>query len=206
MNSWNRRVVGVVCVLVAAVLAGGCGTTKTTPIADEHRQPYTAVGVQPGDTLVITFPAAPSMNTTQQVQSDGTVAMPLGGSLEVKGKTAPEVERAVLGLYGDQLVVKEVSVSISSAGFPVFVSGAVLRQGRVQLQQSVTLLEAIVSAGGFVEGRADLRKVRVVRNTGDGRTTTHVVDVRRALEGDDSDPFYMRPGDVVFVPERFSFY
>ena len=175
-------------------------------INPEDRQPFAAVGVQPGDQVRITFPGAPTMNAAQQVQSDGTITLLMGGSLQVRGKTPPEIERAILDVYGPQLVVKEVSVSVESAGFPVFISGAVLRPGRVVCRQAVTVLEAIVDAGGFAEGRADLRHVKVVRKADNGTTKTFIVDLHSALQGDPAEPFYLRPSDVVYVPERFAFY
>ena len=99
-----------------------------------------------------------------------------------------------------------MTVSVESAGFPVFISGAVLRPGRVVCRQSLTVLEAIVDAGGFIEGRADLGKVKVVRKAEDGSTKTFFVDLRSALKGEPGEPLYLRPSDVVYVPERFSFY
>ncbi len=188
------------------LMVGGCQSAQPTPLTDEDRQPYTAIGVQPGDVVRIQFPSAPSLNTEQQVQSDGTIALPLGGSLPVQGRTPPQIEADVLSRYGAQLVVPEVSVSVQSAGFPVYVSGAVLRPGRVQCRESVTLLEAIAEAGGAAEGRADLRNVKVVRQLEGGRTKTYIINLAEALRGGPSDQFYLRPSDVVYVPERFSFY
>lgn len=193
--------------LVALVLGGaGCKTAEVTPLTADETSPFTAVGVQPGDILRINFPAAPSMNSVQQVQSDGTIALPLGGTITVKGKSPAEVEKDVLKAYDAQLVVKEVSVSVESTGFSVFVSGAVLRPGKVQCRQSMTVLEAISEAGGFAEGRANLKNVKVVRQQTGGATRTFVLDLQKMLRGDSAEPFYLRPSDVVYVPERFAFY
>lgn len=200
-----RRFLALGTFLLAGLLAG-CKTAAPTQLSETDKKPYTAVGVQPGDMVRIVFPGAPTMNSGVQVQSDGTISLPLGGSLMVRGKLPTDIEKDILKTYGDQLVVKEVSVSLESAGFPVFVSGAVLRQGRVQCRQSMTALEAIVEAGGFVEGRADLRHVKVVRQQEDGTTKTFLLDLRSALRGDAGQQFYLRPSDVVYVPERFSFY
>lgn len=198
---------GLAAVLLAFGLAGaGCKSSAPTPLSEGDKKPYTLVGVQPGDVVRINFPGAATMNSVAQVQSDGTIALPLGGSLLVRGKSPSDVEKEILKTYGDQLVVKEVSVSLESGGFPVFVSGAVLRQGRVQCRQSMTALEAVVEAGGFLEGRADLRRVKVVRQQDDGTTKTYLLDLRSALRGESGQQFYLRPSDVVYVPERFSFY
>lgn len=198
---WRRWMMG----LGLAALVG-CGSVPTTPTAEDDRKPYERVGVQPGDIVKITFPGAPTMNAAQQVQSDGTMTMLMGGTLQVRGKAPPEIEKAILEAYGAQLVVKEVSVSVESAGFPIFVQGAVLRPGRVICRQSVTVMEAIADAGGFNEGRANLKAVRVVRKSDDGTTKTYVLDLRSALEGKAGEPFYLRPSDVVYVPERFALY
>lgn len=184
----------------------GCQSSGPTPLSEQDKVPYTQIGVQPGDTVRIVFPAASTMNTVQQVQSDGTIALPLGGTLPVKGKSPDDIQKLLLEKYGSQIVVQEVSVSVESAGFPVFVSGAVGRPGRVQCRQSMTVLEVVVEAGGFAEGRADLKNVKVVRQNPDGTTRTYVLDLKKSLKGEAGEPFYLRPSDVVYVPERFAFY
>jgi polysaccharide export outer membrane protein len=189
-----------------ALVWAGCRSPEPAIPTAEESQRYTAVGIQPGDRLQITFPGAPGMNVMQQVQSDGTIALPMGGSLQVREKSAPEVEKELLAMYGPQLVLKEVVVSVESAGFPVFVSGAVQRPGRVQCRESITVLEAIVEAGGAIEGRADLRRVKIVRQQENGTTQTYEVNLRDSLKGETGQQFYLRPSDVVYVPERFSFY
>ncbi|MGE4181299.1 MAG: polysaccharide biosynthesis/export family protein [Limisphaerales bacterium] len=195
------------CLLItAATLGSGCRSARPTVLTEEDRQPYVAEGAQPGDTLRITFPGATSMNSAQAVQPNGTIALPLGGSLEVRGKTTAEIEKALLDLYGNQLVIKEVTVGLESAGFPVLVSGAVLKPGRVQSTRSMTVLEAIVEAGGFIEGRADMKHVAVVRLDKDGTTRTLVVNLKDALSGKSTEALFVRPSDVINVPERFSFY
>jgi polysaccharide export outer membrane protein len=196
----------MVGILSAVVLGAGCRTVTPTVLTDEDRKPYVAEGVQPGDTLRITFPGATAMNSAQVVQPNGMITLPLGGSMEVRDKTTTQIEKALLELYAEQLVIKEVTVGLESAGFPVLVSGAVAKPGRVQSTRSMTVLEAIVEAGGFIEGRADLKRVRIVRLEKDGTTRTIVVDLKAALSGQTADAVYVRPSDVINVPERFSFY
>ncbi|MCC6231009.1 MAG: polysaccharide biosynthesis/export family protein [Verrucomicrobiales bacterium] len=197
----------VVVALLGLMLGGtGCKTGDVTPLTADETQPYMSVGVQPGDMVRINFPAAPTMNSVQQVQSDGTIALPLGGTITVKGKSPAEIEKEVLKAYDAQLVVKEVSVSVESGGFAVYVSGAVLRPGKVQCRQSMTVLEAVVEAGGFAEGRADLKNVKVVRQQPDKTTRTFILNLQKSLRGEAAEPFFLRPSDVVYVPERFAFY
>ena len=200
------RWIGLAMLTCLGLGLAGCQSPGTTTFTEEDKVPYTQVGVQPGDTVRMVFPAAQTMNSIQQVQSDGTIALPLGGTLLVKGKTSDDIQKALLEKYGSQIVVQEISVSVESAGFPVYVSGAVGRPGRVQCRQSMTVLEVVVEAGGFAEGRADLKNVKVVRQNKDGTTRTYVLNLKKGLKGETSETFYLRPSDVVYVPERFSFY
>jgi len=196
----------VVVGLAGGFLGTGCKTPSASVLSEDDKKPYVAEGAQPGDILRITFPGAPNMNTQQSVQPNGSIGLPLGGSLMVRDKATSAIEKELLNLYGSQLVIKEVTVGLESPGFPVLVSGAVLRPGRVQSTRSMTVLEAIVEAGGFIEGRANLKKVRIVRLEKDGTTRTLIVDLQSALSGKVSDAVYVRPSDVINVPERFSFY
>lgn len=207
---FHRRevVLGMACLMA---LVSGCKTPSGSALTAEDTKPYTNIGIQPGDIVRITFPGmtgagAAEMNTAQQVQSDGTITLPLGGSLPVADKTVQQIEKDLLERYGPQLVVQKVTVTVESSGFPVFVWGAVGKPGRVQCRQSITVLEAIAEAGGALPGSADLRRVKVVRKRDDGTTTTYVRNLKAALSGDDAEQFYLRPSDVVYVPERFSFY
>lgn len=52
----------------------------------------------------------------------------------------------------------------------------------------------------------DMKNVRVVRLDKDGTTRTIIVNLRSALSGKSSEAVFVRPSDVINVPERFSFY
>lgn len=111
----------------------------------------------------------------------------------------------MLKLYEGELIVKEVSVVVESAGMPVFVTGAVLRPGRFVMNRSVTVVEAIMEAGGADVSRANLKRVQVIRQEG-GLQKTIELNVDTSFRSPTSAPFYLRPSDVVRVPERFVFF
>ncbi len=80
------------------------------------------------------------------------------------------MEKELLKLYGPQLQTKEVNVAVESATFPIYVTGAVLRPGRINADHPVTVLEAILEAG-IDYTKANLKAVRVIRNE-KGRQST----------------------------------
>jgi protein involved in polysaccharide export with SLBB domain len=63
--------------------------------------------------------------------------------------TPSDMEKELVKLYASQLVSKEVSVTVVSSTFVVFVSGAVIRPGKIISDHPLSALEAIMEAGRF---------------------------------------------------------
>ena len=132
------------------------------------------------------------------------IALPLVGEFKAAGLTASEMEKELLKLYASQLVTKEVTVSVESSLFPIYVTGAVLRPGKLTYDRPVTALEAVMEAG-VDYGKANLKAVRIIRHAG-GRVQNFRLNLKRVLQGEQSEPFSLKPSDIVFVPERFSWF
>jgi polysaccharide export outer membrane protein len=186
--------------VVAAWLGTGCGTPKPAMDPAAAKADY-SIALKEGDTLVIAFPGAPSLNTTQQVRRDGTIALPMAGELKVLDLTPKDIEKQVLKLYDTQLVVKEVTVTIQSAPFSVFVTGAVLKPGKLMYDRPVTVIEAIMEAGGFDAMKAKTKEVRVIRQEG-SEVRTFTLNLQPVLDGQNGTSFYLKPSDTVYVPEK----
>jgi protein involved in polysaccharide export with SLBB domain len=69
----------------------------------------------------------------------------------------------------------------------------------------MTALEAIMEAGGFDYEKANLRNVRVIRLE-NGVSKNYTLNLKTALNGEEDKPFYLEPSDIVFVPEKFSWF
>ncbi len=158
-----------------------------------------------GDTVRISFPGAPSLDTLQPIRRDGMISLKLVGEFKAAGLTPTEIEKELIKLYGPQLQTKEVTVSVESSAFPVYVTGAVLRPGKIMSDRPLTALEAIMEAGGFDYTKANLKSVRVIR-TENGRTEHYTLNLKRALSGEETQQFNLKPSDIVYVPERFSWF
>jgi len=61
------------------------------------------------------------------------------------------------------------------------------------------VLEAIMQAGGFIFPEAETRNVVVIRHI-DGQRYAYAVNLEPALKGRRSEPFYLEPQDIVYVP------
>jgi polysaccharide export outer membrane protein len=158
-----------------------------------------------GDVLKISFPGAPNLDSTQTVRRDGKITLAVVGEISVIGRTPTELEQELLKLYSTQLVSKEVTVMVVSSSYAVFVSGSVLRPGKIMADRPLTALEAIMEAGGFDSAKADMSAVKVVRQE-EGGTKNYVLNLRLILDGKSSEPFYLKRSDIVYVPEKFSWF
>lgn len=199
---WVRRSrPAAVLICAVSVLVSSCGTPKPTPLTEKELTPYGSVKLKEGDVVVISFPGSPNLNTTQTVRRDGKIALPLVGELDATGKSPAELEKGVLKLYDTVLVTKEVFVTVQSSAFPLFVTGAVLKPGKFVTERPLSALEAIMEAGGFVMAKANMKGVVVMRLE-NGQLKHYVLNLKPVIEGKSTQLFYLRPSDIVFVPEK----
>ena len=203
-KNWRTRV--VLSWASAMVVAAGClvlsacssGPEKAVGSVDG---PYQETTILPGDVISITFPGAPNLNSTNRVPLNGEIQMSFGEAVNATGKTPEELQADLLDKFGPQLVQKEIDVTVLQSGAVIYVTGAVLAPSQVPMTRGLTVLDAIMSAGGPVAATAKLNSVKVVRER-DGEYQTFVVDIQAVMDGKESAPFYLRPFDTVNVPQR----
>jgi polysaccharide export outer membrane protein len=183
----------------------GCQTSRSDASVEQVAEHSEGIILREGDVLRISFPDSPTLDTTQQIRRDGKIALSLVGEVTVVGMTPAELEKEIVKLYSSQLVSKEITVTVVSSSLPVFVSGAVVRPGKILSDHPITVLEAIMEAGGFDYTKADLGHVRVIRNAA-GRVKNYTLNLKLVLQGKQSTPFYLKPSDIVYVPEKLSWF
>jgi polysaccharide export outer membrane protein len=198
-SGWLAALAMSAALVCAAVLLSGCATE--TPLFDEDMAPFGSVKLTEGDTVVITFPGSTTLNTKQKIRRDGKIDLQLVGEVQAAGKTPHELEEELLKLYGPQLVLKQVTVSLDSSSYPVFVSGSVMHPGKIQAERPIDVLEAIMEAGGPDAQKANLRRVVVLRHQ-EGQLKRYVLNLKRVLDGNGKRVFYLRPSDIVWIPEK----
>jgi polysaccharide biosynthesis/export protein len=208
----SARLIPAVALGVGSLLlaAGGGGaptfpsTIGATPMAmaavDEDSQT-----LREGDEIKLTFPGAPTLDTTQKIRRDGRIALPLVGEVQAAGRNPVELERQLTELFSQELVTGDVYVSVVASSYPVFVTGAVVRPGKIEADRPMTALEAIMEAGGFQLAKANSQAVVVVRQE-PGGVKNYTLNLQKTLQGAPEEPFYLRPSDIIYVPERFAWF
>jgi polysaccharide export outer membrane protein len=192
--------------LVLLAMAAGCQTEQ--PISTTAKQTTKVTEVitlREGDVLKISFPGSANLNTTQPIRRDGMISMPLVGEVKAVGKTPAELEKDLIELYSTQLVSKQVVVEVQSSLFPVYVTGSVLRPGRIMSDHPITALEAVMEAGGFDYAKANMKSVEVIRQES-GSPKKYTLNLKLVMEGKTGEPFYLKPADIVYVPEKFQWF
>ena len=124
---------------------------------------------------------------------------------QAAGLTAPELEQALLKAYGDQLVMKEVSVVVQTSVFKVFVTGAVLKPGPIISERVETPLEAVIEAG-IDTTKSNLKKIVVIREHDDGKTERFKLNLDDVMKGKPTVPFILKSMDKIYVPEKFAWF
>jgi polysaccharide biosynthesis/export protein len=161
------------------------------------------VVLKPGDVVKVIFPNGEKMDTVETIRPDGKITLTIIGDVAVAGKTPEQFRKELVERYSKEIVSSQnILVVVESYSFPIYVMGAVMRPGKITADHTLTVLEALMEAGGFDPERAQLKAVKVVRTQG-GRTQTFKVNLKGIqTPGAPVEIFYLQPNDIVMVPQK----
>jgi polysaccharide export outer membrane protein len=159
----------------------------------------TALGA--GDVFRIVVFGEKDLTGRYRVSAAGTIDYPLIGTLQVGGLTPPEIAALVRQkLAAGFLKDPHVSVFVKAYDSKkISVFGQVQKPGTFGYVNNMSIVEAITLAGGFTP-IASKNAITVTRVEG-GKSRRFTVRVEEIGEGSASN-YLLRPGDIVFVPER----
>jgi protein involved in polysaccharide export with SLBB domain len=193
--------------LLLCILVSGCQSPNLPKIvnapADTNNAP--SLLLHEGDVLQIKFPGAPDMDAVQTIRADGRITIINGGDVKVSGLTPEGAVNAILEKVGDKIKVKQVSVTVQSSAFIVYVTGAVLKPGKLISDRPLTVLQAVIEAS-VDSTKSNLEKVKVMRMDADGHYTYKMLNLQHVIDGIQDEPFTLKPYDIIVVPEKFSWY
>lgn len=200
-SSKNKRLVPVLAFLLVVI---GCGGQAFLPAVSPEQmlsEPVNEQVLSVGDVVDIKFLYTPELNDSQRVRPDGTIELQIIGQVTAAGKSVAALQQELNQRYAAEL--KRPSITVTAKDLQnnkVYIGGQVNSPGQVEVPGRMTALEAIGQAGGFSTATANVGSVVIIRNRG-GKQYGTVVDLRKALSGQETQPFYLLPGDTVFVPQ-----
>jgi polysaccharide biosynthesis/export protein len=158
-----------------------------------------------GDRIRIDIFQMPQYSGEHTVLVDGSLNLPVLGSVDVQDLTLEQAESAISTRYAQILRRPIVTISlIAPRPIEIGVVGEVNRPGAYTINQNGTqspsIIQLLTTAGG-VRQSADLHRVQVRRPQGTGREVVIDVDLWQFLQtGDQRHNLNLRDGDIVVVP------
>lgn len=183
---------------VAAQTTSGTGTPATstapnTPSSTSSLPPVPTAPTAPltngkyllgpGDVLRVTVANYPAYNQDAiEVPPDGVLALPyFNGTVRATGKTREGVQTSLRKILSQTMIDPRVVVTVvrarSATTGIVFVNGAVMRPGTVNIRNGYRLTELLSEVGGVQGGRLEDVTATLASTKGPAR----VVDLHRAV-------------------------
>ena len=162
------------------------------------------VGVD--DTIQINVWKNPELSVSAPVRPDGKISMPLIGDVMAAGLEPEQIANNIktsLSKYVRNPNVTVIVTGLQSHEYltRVRVTGAVANASSINYRQGMTVLDAVLTAGGVNEFSAPNR-TKLYRKI-DGKTRVISIYLGDILhDGKLTTNIHLRPGDIITIPER----
>jgi len=199
-----RFLAALLVLLALAACASGGPRSPAPPTAAQAAVEDYLIGVD--DVVQVSVWRNPELGITVPVRPDGRISVPLVGDVLAGGRTPSQVATDIqekLGAYVRDPQVAVILTELRSHEYlsRVRVTGAVRQPISLPYRQGMTVLDAVLAAGGTNEFAAPDRTSLHRKQT--DTTSTYAVRLDRILQqGDLGTNYDVQPGDVVIVPER----
>ena len=195
-------------VVSLSILLTACATTGNSvsgpPPADMPMADAYQIGVD--DVVQVSVWRNPELGITAPVRPDGMISVPLVGDVQAGGRSPADVAKDIQGKLAAFVVEPQVAVILTELRSHEYLSrvrvtGAVRQPISIPYRQGMTVLDAVLAAGGVTEFAAPDRS-NLYRKKGNS-TASYQVRLDSVLNrGDLTTNFKVAPGDVITVPER----
>ena len=197
--------------LAAAMLAGAMGWCAAQSASPMGGSGVTASAVSstytlcPYDVIDVSVYNEEDLHTQTRLGSDGTVLLPLIGTVNLGGKTVVEANELIRAKYA-QGFVKEPHILLTVLEYrksTFSILGQVMRPGIYEIPEGshMSIVDAILLAGGFTR-LASQNGVKVKRMV-KGKAVVFKVKAGSMADSSDVAPFEVLPGDVIKVNESW---
>ncbi len=191
-----------------SILLAACATsgnpTAGSPPADMPMADAYSIGVD--DVVQVSVWRNPELGITAPVRPDGMISVPLVGDVQAGGRVPADVAKDIQTKLAAFVVDPQVAVILTELRSHEYLSrvrvtGAVRQPISIPYRQGMTVLDAVLAAGGVTEFAAPDRS-NLYRKNGNG-TGSYQVRLDSVLtRGDLTTNYKVAPGDVITVPER----
>lgn len=168
-------------------------------VSTQSASPDSSYVIGPEDVLDVSVWKEPDFSLTVPVRPDGKISVPLINDVQAGGKTPLELAATITDLLKKYLTAPRVTVVVKAINSRrVYIMGEVVRPGTIPLMGSMTVLQALSSAGGFTQF-AKVKKVYLLRKEGNKQNAIPF-NYNAAIKGATDQNFALQPGDTIVVP------
>ncbi len=169
-----------------------------------------------GDTLSVEVLEDPGLNRSVLVLPNGSITFPFAGSVNVSGKTPNQIGSLIASgisaqfaqtpnvfVSVQQLRARTPSAPAADPTVDIFFLGEWAAPGPKELDQGVTMLQAMSAGGGFTSFAAQKRIQLRRTNTQTGAVSTIIINYQAIADGSEMvRDIVLQDGDVLVAPER----
>ena len=157
-----------------------------------------------GDKVLVSVMFYPELETTTIVRPDGMITAPGVGDVPALGRRPEEVAADIEAHYSKLLRDPTTTLNVVSFGERrAYVLGQVLKPGPIDLQQRLTLTQALAATGSPTRD-AKLGSIILLRRKTENTAQAYRLDLSGVLEGKSlAADIVLQPEDLVYVPATF---
>jgi len=172
----------------------------------EFSAPVSAYLIGVDDQIQVSVWRNPELSVTVPVRPDGMISVPLVGDVSAGGRTPMSVAEAIRSKLGSFVRDPNVTVIVTELRSHEYLSrvrvtGAVTSPRSLPFRQGMTVLDAVLEAGGPNQF-ASAERSRLYRQQDDESTVMKVELDAILKKGDLETNYRLQPGDIITVPER----
>ena len=192
--------------LLTLFLLGCAASPKVERVPEGTVQPVTEYHIGIDDVIAVSVWRNAELSVTGPVRPDGMITMPIIGDVKAGGRTPDQVARSIRERLGEYIRDPQVAVSVVQLVSHTYltrirVTGAVTQPISIPHRPGMTVLDAVLAAGGVTEFAASNRTT-LYRKQG-GKSQAYPVYLKKILyQGGLSTNYELMPGDIIAVPER----
>ena len=155
--------------------------------------------LQVGDEIQLKFYLSPELNQDVIVRPDGRISLQLLDDVAAVGLTPLELDRVVTEGYRTELRDPQITVILKKLAAKVYVGGEVRQPRFVEHSGSLTALQAVFEAGGFMD-TAEPSSVILLRRLNGDKGMAAKLDLKKVMNAEAEDIALM-PSDTIFIPK-----
>jgi polysaccharide export outer membrane protein len=162
--------------------------------------------IEAGDIINISVQPAEEFSKEVTVQPDGTIEIPLLGSMKAAGLRPSELQNILIAKFSKYVSNPSITVNVRKfSSSRIAIIGQINAAGYYEYKEGMRLLDLVALAGGAQDWAktADVRIFRRV-NGSDGKQTQEVfkADLESVMNGKMDKNIPLASGDIVYIPRR----